>query len=234
MYSQPWSPSPSTTVIAPELRTAKRSPARPRKNARPEVAPYSTVLPTITLCSAANAGVGRRAHHDRPAGEALAAVVVRVAVEHQLHAARQPGAEALPGRAGERHVDAALGQAVLAVHARDLAGQEAAHGAVLVLDPALEPHRPALLDRGAAELEQVHVDRVVEHRVRAAHAVARRVRARRCPAPPAARAGRCPAPSSARRRAPRPGARCARSARACCARRGFAMIRRASSATMKR
>ena len=27
MYSQPWSPTPSTTVVAPELRTQKRSPA---------------------------------------------------------------------------------------------------------------------------------------------------------------------------------------------------------------
>src|SRR6185503_9951080 len=33
MYSQPWSPTPSTTVSAPELRTAKRSPAMPRKYA---------------------------------------------------------------------------------------------------------------------------------------------------------------------------------------------------------
>ena len=31
MYSQPWSPTPSTTACAPELRTAKRSPATPRK-----------------------------------------------------------------------------------------------------------------------------------------------------------------------------------------------------------
>jgi hypothetical protein len=31
MYSQPWSPTPSTTATAPELRTAKRSPATPRK-----------------------------------------------------------------------------------------------------------------------------------------------------------------------------------------------------------
>jgi hypothetical protein len=31
MYSQPWSPAPSTTAIAPELRTPKRSPATPRK-----------------------------------------------------------------------------------------------------------------------------------------------------------------------------------------------------------
>ncbi len=31
MYSQPWSPVPSTTATAPGLRTAKRSPATPRK-----------------------------------------------------------------------------------------------------------------------------------------------------------------------------------------------------------
>ena len=39
MYSQPWSPTPSTTAVAPELRTAKRSPAMPLKNASPLVAP---------------------------------------------------------------------------------------------------------------------------------------------------------------------------------------------------
>ena len=39
MYSQPWSPTPSTTAVAPELRTANRSPTSPRKNALPAVAP---------------------------------------------------------------------------------------------------------------------------------------------------------------------------------------------------
>src|ERR1700735_4264070 len=39
MYSQPWSPTPSTTAVAPELRTAKRSPAMPFRNASPVVAP---------------------------------------------------------------------------------------------------------------------------------------------------------------------------------------------------
>ena len=39
MYSQPWSPTPSTTAVAPELRTANRSPAMPLKNASPLVAP---------------------------------------------------------------------------------------------------------------------------------------------------------------------------------------------------
>src|SRR4029078_1795571 len=53
MYSQPWSPTPSTTALAPEFRTANRSPARPRRTAVPAVAPDSTVLPTTTFSSAA-------------------------------------------------------------------------------------------------------------------------------------------------------------------------------------
>ena len=35
MYSQPWSPTPSTTAHAPLLRTQNRSAARPQKNAWP-------------------------------------------------------------------------------------------------------------------------------------------------------------------------------------------------------
>jgi hypothetical protein len=47
MYSQPWSPTPSTTAVAPELRTQKRSPAMPLMKALPEVAPYSATLPAM-------------------------------------------------------------------------------------------------------------------------------------------------------------------------------------------
>jgi hypothetical protein len=39
MYSQPLEPQPSTTTCAPELRTAKRSPAWPAANSLPGVAP---------------------------------------------------------------------------------------------------------------------------------------------------------------------------------------------------
>ena len=39
MYSQQWSPVPSTTVSASEFRTANLSPALPLKNAFPPVAP---------------------------------------------------------------------------------------------------------------------------------------------------------------------------------------------------
>jgi hypothetical protein len=38
-YSQALSPTPSTMAVAPELRTAKRSPARPAAKSRPPVAP---------------------------------------------------------------------------------------------------------------------------------------------------------------------------------------------------
>ena len=39
MYSQPWSPTPSTTAVAPELRTQNRSPTLPRRKTSPLVAP---------------------------------------------------------------------------------------------------------------------------------------------------------------------------------------------------
>ena len=39
MYSQPWSPTASTTAFTPLFRTQKRSPAMPRMKASPPVAP---------------------------------------------------------------------------------------------------------------------------------------------------------------------------------------------------
>ena len=52
MYSQPWSPTPSTTAVAPEFRTQKRSPTTPRMNTSPSVAPYRITLPAMTFSSA--------------------------------------------------------------------------------------------------------------------------------------------------------------------------------------
>ena len=46
--------APSTTAVAPELRTQKRSPAEPFINAKPEVAPYRATLPIIILSSSLN------------------------------------------------------------------------------------------------------------------------------------------------------------------------------------
>ena len=49
MYSAQKSPTPSTTAVAPELRTANRSPAWPSTNNRPPVAPNSAKFPMRTL-----------------------------------------------------------------------------------------------------------------------------------------------------------------------------------------
>jgi len=49
MYSQAKSPTPSTTAIAPEFLTAKRSPASPLIKALPPVAPNRAKLPINTL-----------------------------------------------------------------------------------------------------------------------------------------------------------------------------------------
>src|SRR5256714_2646650 len=54
MYSQPWSPTPSTTTCAPLLRTQNRSPATPRMYASPPVAPYNATLPTMMFSSDLN------------------------------------------------------------------------------------------------------------------------------------------------------------------------------------
>ena len=53
MYSQPWSPTPSTTAWTPELRTQNRSPTTPRRKISPEVAPYPMTLPAM-ICSPAS------------------------------------------------------------------------------------------------------------------------------------------------------------------------------------
>ena len=53
MYSQPWSPTPSITALAPLFLTQNRSAARPRKNALPPVAPYRQTLPTRMFSSGA-------------------------------------------------------------------------------------------------------------------------------------------------------------------------------------
>ena len=75
---------------------------------------------------------------------------------------REPGAEALPGRAREAHPDRVLGQTGMAVARGDLARQHRAGGAVDVLDRQIDLDRLLLLDRLAGELDQLHVEDLVE------------------------------------------------------------------------
>ena len=93
-----------------------------------------------------DAGIRRRPDDDAPAREALADIVVGVAVELEGDAARQPGAKRLTGAAGEAHVNGAVGQAGMAVTLGHLAGQHATDGAVDVANGGLQPYRRAAVD----------------------------------------------------------------------------------------
>src|SRR6185437_5058127 len=82
--------------------------------------------------------VMRRVDDEAPAGDAFAAVIIGGTFELQRHAARQEGAEALPGGALEAHMDRAVRQALIAVALGDLARQHRADDAMDVADRHLD------------------------------------------------------------------------------------------------
>ena len=110
----------------------------------------------------------------RPAGETLADVVVRVADERQLDAGGEPGAETLPGRAGEADADRALRQPLPAMRLGDVVREEPADGAIDVADRERHLDRLASLERGRRSLDQLPVERVGERRILGAQAPHRR------------------------------------------------------------
>ena len=216
MYSQPWSPTPSTTASAPELRTAKRSPASPRKNARPDGRAVERRVARDHVLVGARPRVAVRPDRDHAARQALARVVVDVAV---APSARRPGASQAPKLcpAEPRNVDLACRPSI----PRRTISPESIPPTVrstLVIG-SVEP-RPT----GSAAISCV-VDRRLRperRRPRAALAVAAAARA--------AASGRARSPSSGRRgrraagRRARPGRRSARCP-------SEAMITRTSSAS---
>jgi hypothetical protein len=67
MYSQPWSPTPSTTAVAPELRTQKRSPTRPGERLAAGGAVEEHVAgDDVVLGHEVRIGVGRPDHDPPP------------------------------------------------------------------------------------------------------------------------------------------------------------------------
>ena len=106
---------------------------------------------------------GRQYRH-ASAREALGEVVVGLALELEVYAAREERAEALSGRALEPHVDGLVGQSVVAVLRCHHAAEHGSHGAVGVLDGEVEVHLVAVGDgtlRPAYELLVEHVAEVV-------------------------------------------------------------------------
>src|SRR5947208_3410987 len=77
----------------------------------------------------------RRADAEGPARHALARVVVGLALQGELDAGGQPGAEALARGAEEARADGPVGQPVRAEAPGDLPGEDPAHSPVDV------PHR---------------------------------------------------------------------------------------------
>ena len=87
--------------VAPELRTAKRSPAMPGRHQRAAGGAVEAGIADDRASCELNAGEHRWANDDAAAGHALADVVVGVALEVHVQAAGVPDTEALAGGAGE-------------------------------------------------------------------------------------------------------------------------------------
>ena len=107
-------------------------------------------------------GVDCRADDDAAAREALADIIVGVAFELEGHAAREPGAEALTGCAGQLDVDRAVGKSLVAVALGDLAGQHGARSAVGVADRGDDPHLLAAVECSLRFGDQPAVEDVVD------------------------------------------------------------------------
>ena len=133
MYSQPWSPTPSITVRA---RVADAEPlGRPAAEVR--LAAGGAVQADVAdedLLLRLEGRFAWRVDDHAAAREALADVVVGVALEFERHAVREERAEALAGVAVELEVDRAVGQALFAVPLGDLVRQDRADGPVRVDD----------------------------------------------------------------------------------------------------
>src|SRR4029450_2206739 len=143
MYSPPWSPTPSTTAVAPELRTANHSPAPAGQKSLPTAAPPP---PRAAPAAAGGPRVADRQPLPGPAGaEQLAPgrpVESRVADQDR-------GAGVVVGRADDDPAAAhALADIVVAgagqpkVDPRGQERPEALPGRALELDPGPAGRRP--------------------------------------------------------------------------------------------
>ena len=114
----------------------------------------------------------RRPHHQTPARQPLAEVVVGVAVQPHRQPTRHKRTEALPGRPVERQIDRVIGQAVAAVHGGDSVAEHRADRPVHVADRKLRPHQLAALKRRRRQFDEPAVEGPLQAMVLAHRAVA--------------------------------------------------------------
>ena len=154
MYSQAWSPTPSTTASAPELRAQNRSPdpAAQVHLARGGAVEQGIARDDVVLGQEQH--IVGRLDDDAAARKSLADIVVGVADQFERDTRRQERADRLPGGAGERDVDGVVGQTLGAVAPGDLGAEQGADGAVDVAHRQLQPHRVRVLERALGELDE--------------------------------------------------------------------------------
>src|SRR5713101_10193321 len=120
--------------------------------------------------------VMRRVYDQPAAGQALAAIVVGGAFELERDAARQEGAEALPRRALEAHMDQAVGHSLVAITLRDFAREHGADDAMDVADRHLDGDRLLARQRRLRLGDELVVEGAVEAVVLLLALIGRRAR----------------------------------------------------------
>ena len=103
-----------------------------------------------------------RIDDDAAARQALADIIVGLALQFERHAIGEKGAEALARRTLQLDMDRFVAQAGMAVAARDLARQHRAGRAIRIADRHFEPHMLGVFDRLAGLGDEAPVEDVVE------------------------------------------------------------------------
>ena len=147
MYSQPWSPTPSTTASTPGVAHAEPFADDAAQEDLPAGRAVGDHVAGDDLLLGDERGVGVRVHDQPAAGQALAEVVVGVADEAHLDALRHERPEALSGRTRQRDVDRVVRESVALPALGDLVTEQRADRAVDVADRQVDLDRLSVLDR---------------------------------------------------------------------------------------
>ena len=124
------------TATAPEFRTAKRSPGLPRRKefARRRAVENRIADDEVLVRDVGVGGAPERPHRDLASAQSLADVIVRLALELQVHPAAGECSEALTRGAGEPQPDRAGRQSLVAVALGDRPGHPRADREVVIVD----------------------------------------------------------------------------------------------------
>ena len=161
MYSQAWSPTPPRP---PWHRSCAHRTAPPRRR-KEHLATRGAVADDVArndVLFGDEWSLTRRPNDDPATAEALADIVVGVALEPQRDACRNERAEAVACRPGEVDDDRVVLEDPPPVGLGDLVAQQGADRAVDVADRCVDRDRTAVLQGTLSELDQCLVERKLE------------------------------------------------------------------------